>query len=159
VVLEDHHTADEINAGMAGGLGFEGTFSSFEETGEDLDGLRAIFRRKAFISRQERLCRALLADGYSPAELAGMRLEDVPSSVGKEKYLNRREELGLDISEEAPFVVDPDGLRIPEEAVVQHLRFARVTRLSIEANAGFCKGVLAARYKDAAGVDKEEATL
>ena len=146
VILDDHHTADEINAGMAGGLGFEGTFSSFEETGEDLDGLRAIFRRKAFISRQERLCRALLADGYSPAELAGMRLEDVPSSEAKEKYLSRREELGLDISADAPFVVDPDGRKIPEEAVMQHLRFARVTRLSIEANAGFCRGVLAARY-------------
>ena len=145
VVLDDHHTADEINAGMAGGLGFEGTFSSFEETGEDLDGLRAIFRRKAFISRQERLCRALLADGYSPAELAGMRLEDVPSSEAKEKYLSRREELGLDVSENAPFVMDPDGRRIPEDVVVQHLRFARVTRLSIEANAGFCRGVLAAR--------------
>ena len=69
-----------------------------------------------------------------------------PSSEAKEKYLSRREELGLDISEEAPFVVDPDGRVVPEDAVVQHLRFARVTRLSIEANAGFCRGVLAARY-------------
>jgi len=159
VVLEDHHTADEINAGMAGELGFEGTFSSFEETGEDLDGLRDIFRRKAFVSRQEELCRMLLADGYAPAELAGMRLEDVPSSEAKQKYLSRRGELGLDISEEAPFVVDPDGRQVPEEAVVKHLRFARVTRLSIEANAGFCRGVLAARKKDVAGVDKQEATL
>ena len=152
VVLEDHHTADEINAGMAGGLGFEGTFSTFEETGEDLDGLRDIFRRKAFVSRQEKLCRMLLADGYTAAELSGMRLEDVPDSEVKEKYLSRREELGLDVSEEAAFVVDPDGNRVPESAVVQHLRFARVTRLSIEANAGFCRGVLAAR-------NKEEATL
>jgi metal-sulfur cluster biosynthetic enzyme len=146
VVLEDHHTADEINAGMAGGLGFEGTFSSFEETGEDLDGLRDIFRRKAFVSRQERLCRALLADDYSSEELANMSLDAVPNSEAKQRYLSRRKELGLDVSGEAPFVVDPDGLRVPENAVVQHLRFARVTRLSIEANAGFCRGVLAARY-------------
>ena len=62
-------------------------------------------------------------------------------------------------SRKAPFVVDPDGRRVPEEAVVKHLRFARVTRLSIEANAGFCRGVLAARNRDAAGVDKQEATL
>ena len=146
VFLDDHHTAEEINAGMAQGLGFEGTFHSFEETGgKDLDGLRAIFRRKAFVSRQERLCRTLLADGYRPAVLAEMRLEEIPSSEGKEKYLLRREELGLDISADAPFVVDPDGRKIPEEAVMQHLRFARVTRLSIESNAGFCRGVLAAR--------------
>jgi metal-sulfur cluster biosynthetic enzyme len=159
VFLEDHHTADEINAGMAGGLGFEGTFSSFEETGEGLDGLRDVFRRKAFISRQEKLCRMLLADGYSSEDLANMSLDAVPDSEAKEKYLSRREELGLDTSAQAPFVVDPDGLRVPEDAVVRHLRFARVTRLSIESNAGFCRGVLAARYKDAAGVDKEEATL
>jgi metal-sulfur cluster biosynthetic enzyme len=159
VVLEDHHTADEINAGMAGGLGFEGTFSTFEEAGEDLDGLRDIFRRKAFVSRQEKLCRMLLADGYTAAGLSGMRLDDVPDSEAKEKYLGRRGELGLDVSGDATFVVDPDGRQVPEEAVVKHLRFARVTRLSIEANAGFCRGVLAARYKDAAWVDKEEATL
>jgi len=159
VVLEDHHTADEINAGMAGGLGFEGTFSSFEETGEDLDGLLDIFRRKAFVSRQETLCRMLLADGYAPAELAGLRLEDVPSSEAKQKYLSRRGELGLDVSGEATFVVDPDGRQVPEEAVVKHLRFARVTRIGIEANAGFCRGVLAARHKDATGVDTQEATI
>jgi hypothetical protein len=75
-----------------------------------------------------------------------MSLGEVPGSEAKQKYLSRRSELGLDDSTEAPFVVDPDGRRIPEEAVVQHLRFARVTRLSIESNAGFCKGVLAARY-------------
>ena len=158
VTLEDHHTADEINAGMSGGLGFEGTFSSFEETGEDLEGLRDIFRRKAFISRQERLCRALLAENYSPAELAGMRLDDVPASEAKEKYLSRRDELGLDTSADATFVVDPDGRKIPEDAVVQHLRFARVTRLSIEANAGFCRGVLAARSQEMPGISEKEAT-
>ena len=75
-----------------------------------------------------------------------MRLQDIPASEAKEKYLSRREELGLDIAADAPFVMDPDGREIPEDVVVQHLRFARVTRLSIEANAGFCRGVLAARY-------------
>jgi len=159
VVLEDHHTADEINAGMAGSLGFEGTFSTFEETGDDLEGLRDIFRRKAFVSRQEKLCRMLLTDGYTAAELAGMRLEDVPFSEAKQKYLSRRDELGLDVSGEAPFVVDPDGRQVPEEAVIKHLRFARVTRLSIEANAGFCRGVLAARQGDPSGLSEKEATL
>jgi metal-sulfur cluster biosynthetic enzyme len=160
VYLDDHHTADEINAGMAGGLGFDSTFGSFEETeGDDLDELRSIFRRKAFVSRQERLCRALLADGYSPEELAGMRLHEIPSSEAMEKYLSRREELGLDISADAPFVVDPDGRKIPEDAVMQHLRFARVTRLSIEANAGFCRGVLAARNGSTPGVSEKEATI
>lgn len=160
VVLDDHHTADEINAGMVGGMGFGGTFDSFEETdGDDLDGLRDIFRRKAFVSRQEKLARAMLADGYSSQELANMSLGAVPDSGMKDIYLSRRRELGLDVSEGAPFVVDPDGRTIPEEAVVQHLRFARVTRLSIESNAGFCRGVLAARQAEAPVVGGREATL
>jgi len=147
VILDDHHTADEINAGMAEGQGFEGTFRSFGETeGDGLEELRDIFRRKAFVSRQEKLCRRLLAEGYSAGELARMRIEEVPDSEAKEKYLSRREELGLEMSAEAPFVVDPAGNRVPEDAVVEHLRFARLTRLSIEGNAGLCRGLLATRY-------------
>ena len=154
VALDDHHASSEINAGMANERGFEGTFPG-ETEGESLDELRAIFRRKAFISRQEKLCRALLAEGYSSEELARMRLEEVPVSETFEKYLQRRAELGLDVSAEASFVVDPDGNPIPEEAVVEHLRFAKLTRLSIEGNAGFCRGLLATRY----GIeDPEEVT-
>jgi metal-sulfur cluster biosynthetic enzyme len=161
VTLEDHHTADEINAGMASGRGFEDTFSSFEETaGDSLDELRTIFRRKAFVSRQEKLCRKLLADdSYSPAELARMRLGEVPLSEARERYHSRRKELGLDVSADAPFLVDPDGRGLPEDAVMQHLRFARVTRLSIEANAGFCRGVLAARSENRPVIIEKEATL
>ncbi len=154
IYLDGHHASGEINAGMAEDLGFEGTFPG-ETEGESLDELRTIFRRKSFVSRQEKLCRALLAEGYSSEELPEMRLEEVPVSEAFEKYLSRREELGLDVSAKAPFVVDPDGNQIPEEAVVEHLRFAKLTRLSIEGNAGFCRGLLATRY----GIeDPEEAT-
>jgi metal-sulfur cluster biosynthetic enzyme len=154
ISLDGHYASEEINAGMVEDRGFEGTFPGNTE-GESLDELRAIFRRKSFVSRQEKICRALLAEGYSSEELAEMRLEEVPASEAFEKYLSRREELGLDVSAEAPFVVDPDGNQIPEKAVVEHLRFAKLTRLSIEGNAGFCRGLLATRY----GIeDPEEAT-
>jgi metal-sulfur cluster biosynthetic enzyme len=154
ISLDGHYASPEINAGMAEDRGFEATFPG-ETDGESLDELRAIFRRKSFVSRQEKLCRALLAEGYSSEELAEMRLEEVPASEAFEKYLSRREELGLDVSAEAPFVVDPNGNQIPEKAVVEHLRFAKLTRLSIEGNAGFCRGLLATRY----GIeDPEEAT-
>jgi hypothetical protein len=83
-----------------------------------------------------------------------MRLEEVPVSEAFEKYLSRREELGLEVSAEAPFVVDPDGNQSPAEAVVEHLRFAKLTRLSIEGNAGFCRGLLATRY----GIEDPEET-
>ncbi len=117
-----------------------------------LDELRNTFRRKSFVVRGEKLCRALLAEGRSSEELAQLRLGEVPPSGTFEKYLERRAELGLDVSPEAPLVVDPYGKKLPEEAVVQHLRFARTVRVSIEGNAHHCRGLLATRY----GISEEE---
>jgi len=145
VVLDDHYASEEINGGVNGERGFDGAFPEQTE-GADLEKLRSTFRRKSFVSRQEQLCRILLADDNSPADLAGMRLEDVPPSVEFEKYLERRRELGIDSSAEAPLVVDPDGNAVPREAVVQHLRFARTVRVSIDGNASFCRGLLSTRY-------------
>jgi metal-sulfur cluster biosynthetic enzyme len=145
VVLEDHYASEEINAGVNEEQGFDNAFEG-ETDGPDLEELRTTFRRKSFVSRQEQLCRALLADGRSPADLADMTLGDAPVSAEFDTYLDRRAELGLDVSEVAPLVVDPDGNRVPKGAVVEHLRFARLTRVSIEGNAGLCRGLLATRY-------------
>jgi metal-sulfur cluster biosynthetic enzyme len=157
VVLDDHYASEELNAGGA----FDEAFPD-ETEGPDLEELRTVFRRKSFVSRQEQLCRALLSEGRSPLELAAMHLGDLPPSQDLDKYLERRRELGLGVSESAPLVVDPDGNRIPEEAVVQHLRFARTVRVSIEGNAELCRGLLETRYGRERGVgerpEKEEAT-
>jgi metal-sulfur cluster biosynthetic enzyme len=149
VVLDDHYASEEINAGTD----FEATFPG-ETDGPDLEELRTIFRRKSFVSRQEQLCRELLADGHSATELAGMTLDQVPASGAFETYLERRSELGLDVSDDAPVLIDPDGKRVPEEAVIQHLRFARTVRVSIEGNAELCRGLLATRY----GIPEREET-
>ncbi|QIN78283.1 DUF59 domain-containing protein [Rubrobacter marinus] len=154
VVLEDHYASDEINAGVNDERGFDRAFEG-ETEGPDLESLRTTFHRKAFVSRQEQLCRTLLADGNSPAELAEMTLNDVPPSPEFETYLERRAELGLDASAEAPLIVDPDGNRVPRDAVVQHLRFARLTRVSIEGNAGLCRGLLATRYGENSGITRQ----
>jgi metal-sulfur cluster biosynthetic enzyme len=145
VVLEDHYASREINVGVNEEHGFDGAFVG-ETEGPDLEELRTVFRRKSFVARQEQLCRELLAEDHTPSDLAGMTLADVPASSALEKYLERRAELGLDTSEGAPLVVDPDGKPVPEEAVVQHLRFARTVRISIEGNAELCRGLLATRY-------------
>ena len=146
VVLDDHYASEEINSGVNEERGFDGAFPEQTEDA-DLEKLRSTFQRKSFVSRQEQLCRTLLADdNYSPAQLAGMRLEDVPPSAPFETYLDRRRELGIDVSAEAPLVVDPDGNPVPEQAVVQHLRFARTVRVSIDGNASLCRGLLSTRY-------------
>jgi metal-sulfur cluster biosynthetic enzyme len=155
VVLVDHYASEELNTGVSAEGGFDAAFPG-ETEGPDLEELRTIFRRKSFVSRQEQLCRILLSEGRSPLELAAMRLGDLPPSQDFEQYLQRRQELGLDISEDAPLVVDPDGNRVPEEAVVQHLRFAKTVRVSIEGNAGLCRGLLDVRYGGARGVGQKE---
>ena len=96
VVLEDHYASEEINAGVNEEQGFDNAFEG-ETDGPDLEELRTTFRRKSFVSRQEQLCRALLADGHSPADLAELVLGDAPVSAEFDTYLDRRAELGLDV--------------------------------------------------------------
>lgn len=155
VMLDGHHASGEINEGVEDERGFDSSFTG-ETNGEALDGVRTIFRRKAFVRRQEILCRELMSNGSSPQDLARMRLADIPGSSKLDVYLERRTELGIEVSPEAPLVVDPDGRRIPEDAVVEHLKFARLTRVSVEGNAAHCLGLLAARYGTP---EREEARL
>jgi metal-sulfur cluster biosynthetic enzyme len=145
VILDDHYASDEINGGVNEGQGFDGAFPG-ETEGPNLGELRSIFQRKSFVSRQEKLCRALLAGGRTPAELVRMQVGDLPPTDEAEKYLKRRAELGLDVSPGDPLIVDPDGRKVPEVAVVEHLRFARTVRVSIEGNAGLCRDLLTTRY-------------
>lgn len=153
VILDDHYASEEINTGVNSERGFDGAFEG-ETEGPDLEALRTTFHRKSFVSRQEQLCRAMLSDGFTPLDLAAMSLEDVPPSQDFETYLDRRSELGLRIGANEPLLVDPDGNHIPEDAVVSHLRFAKLTRVSIEGNASLCRGLLVTRY----GIsEKEEA--
>ncbi|HEX6678641.1 MAG TPA: iron-sulfur cluster assembly protein [Actinomycetes bacterium] len=144
IVLEDHHASEEINAGVAAGRGFAGTFPG-EATGE-LDELRLVFRRKAFLSRQERLARSLLDAGISTEQLSAMRLGDLEDGDEARTYVERRAELGLPVGPDAFLLVDPAGARVPADRVVAALRFAQTVRISIEGNASFCRGMLATRY-------------
>jgi metal-sulfur cluster biosynthetic enzyme len=144
VALEDHFASEEINTGIKERRGFQESFEGLAD--DELDELRALFRRKALVARQQRLVKALLNQGTTKQELGRLRLGDLPPSPELEVYLERRAELGLDVSPEAPLVIDTAGNPIPPELLEGHLRFARLTRVSIEGNAGFCRGMLATRY-------------
>jgi metal-sulfur cluster biosynthetic enzyme len=141
VVLLEHFAAEEINAGVAAVNGF-GT--AFEADGGDpeLAELRAIFERKAHVAAQERLARALAAAGADPAVLsiteAGRLAPDETAGV-----LRRRDRLGIR-SEHA--ICGDDGEPIPPDRMPGWLRFARTVRVSIDGNAGFCRGLLETRY-------------
>ena len=144
VILDDHFASEEINSGIAERRSFQESFEGLAD--DELDELRTLFRRKTLVARQQRLVKALLDAGTTSEQLGRLRLGDLAPSPELETYLQRRAELGLDVSPEAPLVVDTDGNPIPAELLEGHLRFARLTRVSIEGNAGFCRGMLATRY-------------
>jgi metal-sulfur cluster biosynthetic enzyme len=144
VTLIDHFASDSINDGLAQGHDFDRTFESDAASG--LDELRDLFRRKAFVARQEKLCSALLQGGAEEERLPVLTLADLPESPETEHYLAKRAELGISTSKASPFLVAADGRPITGDAMRLHLRFARTVRTTIEGNAGFCRGMLQTRY-------------
>jgi len=146
VELEDHYVSDEINAGLRSEQGFDDVFAGDGADGGGLEELRVLFTRKGFLARQQRLCEALIAGGRSPEGLAAVTLADLPEGEETDAYLSRRAELGLDCAPGAPFVVSPAGEVVAADAMVRQLRIGRSVRVSLDGNAGLCRGLLATRY-------------
>jgi metal-sulfur cluster biosynthetic enzyme len=145
VVLDDHFASDAINGGVAARAGFARSFDG-EAVGE-LHELRADFLRKAVMAGTDLVCRPLAAAGVEPPALATLTLGQAPASPALERLRQRRAELGLPAGDDAPLLIDPaTGAPLSDEAVPLHLRKARTTRVSIEANAGVCRGMLRHRY-------------
>ncbi|MQA63001.1 MAG: DUF59 domain-containing protein [Actinophytocola sp.] len=144
VRLLDHFAAEEINAGVAAGDGFAGSFPG--EGGGELDELRRTFRRKAHTACMERACRRLIADGWQIDALTDVHLSDLPASPERLSLLRRRDELGLPTTPDSPLLVDDDGEPVLAEQAALRLRYAQAVRVSIDGNAGFCRGLLRTRY-------------
>jgi metal-sulfur cluster biosynthetic enzyme len=132
VRLDDHFAAAEINAGVAESTGFDGVRPA------DLEELRLTFKRKAYLASLDRLCSAL------PGSPSGLTLAEVPPSSLLDAVLRRRAALGLDCSGASPLLLDEHGAVLTP----LRMRYARSVRLSIEGNAGFCRGLLRTRYPE-----------
>jgi hypothetical protein len=90
------------------------------------------------------VCRPLLAQGQDALSL---RLGDVPPSPELDRLRARRGELGLAADDSAPLLVDVvTGEPVTRGDERVHLGRARLARVSIEANTGICRGMLAHRY-------------
>ncbi|PKW26806.1 iron-sulfur cluster assembly protein [Phycicoccus duodecadis] len=153
VELDDHHDSDLINAGLAADAGYVGTFR--HEAEQDLDELRATFRRKAHTAAMERALTVLLRAG-SPLAEGGperVRLGDLPAGRERDALLRRREALGLSRADDAPVLVDHEGRPPAPGSAAMFLRRARATRVSIDGNAHFCRGLLRTRY-EGSGADQ-----
>jgi hypothetical protein len=62
------------------------------------------------------------------------------------KYLERRQRLGLDASDETLVITTEDGAPIAAEDLEAHLQRTRRQRVSMTFNAMMCRGLLATRY-------------
>lgn len=145
VVLQDHFAADVINRGVAARSGFVASFEG--EAADELDSLRADFLRKAVLAGTDRVCRTLRAAGTEAARLPELTLGDLPAGVDRDRLRARRRELGLPAGDEDALLLDPHtGEAVPPQEAKRHLAFARLTRTSMEANSGVCRGMLRVRY-------------
>ncbi len=153
VLLEDHFAADAINGGVAAQAGFAQSFDG-EAVGE-LHGLRADFLRKAVLAGTDQVCRAIQVQGTGHVQLHELTLGEVPPCRALDRLRERRAELGLPSGDDALLLIDPaTGAPVSAEEVPLHLRRARVTQVSIEANGSICRGMLRHRY-DTSGQGKE----
>ena len=144
VELDDHHDSDLINAGLAADAGYLGTFR--HEAESSLDELRTTFHRKAHTAALERCLTRLLRGQPELAEdaVGEVRLGDLPDDDFTASLRRRRAILGLPDLPEAYVLVDHDNERPGDIPLA--LRRARSTRISIDGNAHFCRGLLATRY-------------
>ncbi len=146
VELDDHHDSDLINRGLAADAGYRGTF--LHEAEQDLEELRATFRRKAHTAAMERCLSALLrAEPHREVEALGeVTLAELPDDRYAAALRRRREALGLPDQRDALVLVDHEGRSYEPGQVPMALRRARSTRISIDGNAHFCRGLLRTRY-------------
>ncbi|WP_369068527.1 iron-sulfur cluster assembly protein [Kineococcus terrestris] len=151
VELDDHHDSDLVNAGLAADAGYRGTFG--HEALDSLDELRELFRRKAHTAATERvLTRWLRAHPErTETDVVDVVLGDLPADEATAALLRRRAALGLPTGDGAHVLVDEHGARPAREEVPLRLRRARSTRISIDGNAHFCRGLLRTRYPGSDG--------
>lgn len=147
IALEDHFAADTINSGVADRRGFVGTFGDLAVA--ELDQLRRDFLRKAVLAATDRAWRALAAEGYHADQLVILTLGDVAAAPEVQRLRHRRAQLGLPADDSDALIVDPDtGAGVDAASLDMHLRRARLTRVSVEANGEICRGLLRERYHE-----------
>jgi metal-sulfur cluster biosynthetic enzyme len=148
VALEDHYTGDEINAAVAGGEGFAAAFPG-ETDDDDLDALRDLFRRKALVARQAKLCEALLEDGATPEQVTARRVAELPDVPDTRRCLALRGHLGIRSDDASPAFVLPNGEPVAAHELTRWLRTARLVRTSLDVNGGICRSLLEIRQRQA----------
>lgn len=157
VQLMDHCYAERVNAAVNNGQSFDAVFAEMSD-GADLSELRETFREKAFLRRQEAVIVGLQAMGWSPAQITGLTLarfeavnlaSQTEAAAQKPRYREILVGDGLAILPDDPAFVTWSGDPVRAEDLAEHLRRLRSIRITMEFNGAMCRGLAAARYKEA----------
>jgi metal-sulfur cluster biosynthetic enzyme len=144
IVLEDHYTGDEINGALARGGDFADAFPG--ETVGALDALRELFRRKALVARQARVCQDLLDGGATAEAVTELSVADLPPGGDALRCRQLRRQLGLPHGLDDPALIAGDGGALTAAELPTWLRRGRLVSLSLESNGGLCRSLLHVRY-------------
>ncbi|MEV6412394.1 iron-sulfur cluster assembly protein [Kribbella sp. NPDC051718] len=121
--LLDHFASDEINAGVAGGRGFAGSFPGLAD--DELEELRITFQRKAHRACQEQVASHLIKQGWSVPDLATATLADACLGQDLDRLTRRRTDLNLPSTPDAPLLLHDDGTPITQLDLPLQLRMAK----------------------------------
>lgn len=154
VELIDHYCAGEISRGVSEGRSFATSFAG--EPAGDLGELRALFRTKAFMRRQERMIRYLLSRGYAAAELVAMTVGDletmpIDDDEGQRLralYLEARRARRTASYRDALALVRSGGSALTAEGLLRYLAELRSVRVNMDFNGEFCRGLLRTRKEN-----------
>ena len=149
VRLGEHFAGAEVERGAGPGMAFG---EAFPNGGPDtLEETRRVFQVKGYYNRQERLLQALKRTGLVFDEIAALRVGDIPAAIDGRtvsRYLERRNDVGLDCADAAPLIVDVRGAPVPAEELEAYYVRARTTRLAMEASGSLCSAMLQSRNRN-----------
>lgn len=163
LTLDEHMYQDTINRAMAERLSFQEAFGA--EADGDLDSLRRVFDVKAFQRRQLAVIELLQSAGHTAEAMLSLSISDLraiaiepEAATVIHRYLERRHIPGCASDSDAAFV-DAMGRAVTPEGFLAHRRALRGVAVNVEFNGALCRGLLAARYSDAALSVPAEPTL
>jgi metal-sulfur cluster biosynthetic enzyme len=153
VLLDGNTDSDRINSGIAEGLSFVEAYSN--EAEEELDELRLMFQVKAHLAALERVMTFLSREyAYVPEQMLELTVGELPEARVVDALLNRRADIGLPNDSDQYILVDDKNNRWDPDSLESQMRFAKATRVSVDGNAHFCRGLLRTRYP---GSDEDQA--
>ncbi len=149
VNLIDHCASAEINHGATNRKRFSESFK--DESDGDLEELRRTFRMKAYYARQEQFIKQLLHEGLSKEQITTFTIEQIKAWPLSEKgletmkrYFEKKREFD---HSSILAMTTPEGTAITIDQFDDYLLNLRRTRMSMEFNAHYCRGLLEARYQ------------